>query len=303
MMKRGEMQPFIGAISCCLIWVKRFSALCFVLIVNFIGLGQSDELGTWKAKLEFKEASWFVDELSTAWIFVNSQKEPVVESNNDSGEIRFLNTEVVYLDNDERGDYVVSLSFIPLRTGVRTFPSITIKVEEGILLETQSRQFVVGEPHTSDLMSFSIEAEKTRVYEGEPVRLDFVWRCDLPMNQIRDLRLYPEILNNSSIETVIPRSAAPEEEQFGLPVGGRRAIARRVANEEAFPPNLGELRFSAYIRFKKAGRFEVSKTRLLCSRLLVDNAQSNRYAAYFNNALFETADRSLPHEKLYSTLR
>lgn len=249
------------------------------------------------ARMEFKEASWFVGEIATVWVLVNSKEEPVVTPIEDQDGIRFLDTEIIKLEDDNRGSFVVSTQFIPLRSGVRTIPSIQLQVD-GESLSTQSRQVVVGEPYETESMDFKIEAEKTRVYVGEPIRLDFVWRCDLPMNQIRDLKLYPEFFSNESIEVVIPRSAAPEEEQFGLPIGGRRVIARRVSGEEAFPPNLGELRFAVYVRFERAGRFDIARTKLLCSRLLVENAQSNRYAAYFNNALFEPVDRSLPHEKL-----
>ncbi len=203
------------------------------------------------------------------------------------------------LEEDERGSYALSVRFLPLRTGVRDFPSLAVEVDREVL-RSLPRQLLVGEPHLSESMSFIIEAEKTQVYVGEPLRLDFIWHCDLPMNQMRALRLYPDLFNDSDIEVVIPRSVVPEEEQFGLPVGGRRAIAHRISGEEAFPPNLGELRFSVFVRFEESGMFEIARTRLLCSRLLVENAQSNRYAAYFNNALFEAVDRSLPHEKLHA---
>ncbi len=249
--------------------------------------------------LDFLEASWYLNEVSTALIFVDSQSTPVVELPEDSDEIRFLNTEVVELVGDDRGSYVVSLRFLPLRTGVRSFPSFPILLD-GERLETPSRQILVGEPHTTEAMSFSIQAAKSRVYVGEPIRLDFVWRCDLPMNQMRELRLSPSFFSSSKLEVVIPRSVVPEEEQFGLPVGGRRVIAHRISKEDTFPPRMGELRFSVFVRFKEPGPFEIPRTRLLCSRLLVENAQSNRYAAYFNNALFEAPDRASPYEKLHA---
>jgi len=193
-------------------------------------------------RLQMMEASCFVDEVSTALLFVDAKVEPVLQPIEDTDEIRFLDSEVVKLEEDERGSYALSVRFLPLRTGVRDFPSLAVEVD-GDVLRSLPRQLLVGEPHLSESMSFIIEAEKTQVYVGEPLRLDFIWRCDLPMNQMRALSLYPDLFNDSDIEVVIPRSVVPEEEQFGLPVGGRRAIAHRISGEEAFPPSLGELRF------------------------------------------------------------
>jgi len=279
-----------------LVLAWTFASLCGTTPTSF-GQGEAEE--DVEMRLQFVEASWFLEEVSTALLFVDSKTEPVLPDLPDTDEIRFIDSEVAPLEKDERGNFVFSLRFLPLRTGIRVFPSLTIEID-GQQVVSPSRQFLVGEPHTSEAMSFSIEAEKTRVFVGEPLRLDFVWRCDLPMNQMRELRLYPSFFNNSDVEVVIPRSDVPEEEQFGLPIGGRRAIAHRTGKEDLFPPSLGELRFSVFVRFEEPGPFEISRTRLLCSRLLVENAQSNRYAAYFNNALFEPVDRSSPHEKLHA---
>jgi len=274
--------------------------VCIALAMGVqVALAQDVPAAVEGPRIQMMEASWFVDEVSTALLFVDAKEEPILQPIEDSDEIRFLDSEVVKLEEDERGSYALSVRFLPLRTGVRDFPSLAVEVDREVL-RSLPRQLLVGEPHLSESMSFIIEAEKTQVYVGEPLRLDFIWHCDLPMNQMRALRLYPDLFNDSDIEVVIPRSVVPEEEQFGLPVGGRRAIAHRISGEEAFPPNLGELRFSVFVRFEESGMFEIARTRLLCSRLLVENAQSNRYAAYFNNALFEAVDRSLPHEKLHA---
>ncbi len=277
------------------------STLVYIALVITVpvALAQDVPAAVEGPRIQMMEASWFVDEVSTALLFVDAKEEPILQPIKDSDEIRFLDSEVVKLEEDERGCYALSVRFLPLRTGVRDFPSLAVEVD-GEVLRFLPRQLLVGEPHLSESMSFIIEAKKTQVYVGEPLRLDFIWRCDLPINQMRALRLYPDLFNDSDIEVVIPRSVAPEEEQFGLPVGGRRAIAHRISGEEAFPPSLGELRFSVFVRFEESGMFEISRTRLLCSRLLVENAQSNRYAAYFNNALFEPVDRSFPHEKLHA---
>ncbi len=249
--------------------------------------------------VHFSDASWFVNELSTALVFTRAEGEPSLESLDGGADFRIYTSDFIAVENDERGSFAMRVEFIPSRSGVLRFPSVEVSVGEETF-SSSSREILVGEPKQSPAMSFSITPEKTRVFVGEPLRLDFIWRCDLPMNQLRDLQLYPDFFNNASIEVVIPRSVAPEEEQYGLPVGGRRAIARRIAEEDSFPPNMGELRFSAFIRIEEPGRYAIPQTRLLCSRLLEENAQSNRYAAYFNNALFEPADRSAPYEKLHA---
>lgn len=252
-----------------------------------------------KIKLEFREASWFAEELATAWVYVASDSLPEIKPMIEEGDIRFIGTRVLELENDDRGDYIGIIEFVPERTGIRLFPAIEVKAGVAIA-RTASRQIVVGEPYRTDAMSFKIEPNGLSVYEGQPLQVSFEWRCELPMNQIRDVKLYPEFLNNAAIEVVIPRSEAPEESQFGIPVSERRVIAQRFGKGNAFPENLGILKFDLYLRFREPGRYSLSRTRLQCSRLLEDDAQSNRYAAYFNNALFEAVDRSSPHERIYA---
>ena len=250
-------------------------------------------------RFEFREASWFAGEVATAWVFISSESLPEIAPSSEVGDIRIVGTRVHELDNDDRGDYLAVIEFAPKRAGIRIFPPIKIKTGE-VLVQTASRQIVVGEPYKTDAMSFHVQPSKTEVYEGEPLKVTFEWRCDLPMNQIRDVNLYPEIFNNPAIEIVIPRSKAPEESQFGIPVSERRVIAQRFEKGSAFPENLGVLRFDLYLRFREPGSYSLSKTRLQCSRLLEDDAQSNRYAAYFNNAFFEEIDPSSPHERIYA---
>jgi tetratricopeptide (TPR) repeat protein len=250
-------------------------------------------------RLEFREASWFAEELGIAWVFVDSDSLPEIKPMGEEGDIRFIGTRVIELENDDRGNYIGIVEFVPERTGIRLFPPIEVKAGEAIA-RTASRQIVVGEPYKTDAMSFKIEPNTLSVYEGQPLQVSFEWRCELPMNQMRDVKLYPEFLSNPAIEVVIPRSDAPEESQFGIPVSERRVIAQRFEKGNAFPESLGLLKFDLYLRFREPGRYNLSRTRLQCSRLLEDDAQSNRYAAYFNNALFEAVDRSSPHERIYA---
>ncbi len=294
------MTPFKKGIRARFAWERALIVCIYALMFSPTWSdAQEDEFQAIEVSMELSDASWFVNEPANAVIFVTSNNEPVARFADTYSDFQFYESEFVKLDNDERGDFGMAIEFVPLRTGIRAIPSIEIEIA-GEIFKTAVREILVGEAKSTAAMTFSITANKKRAYVGEPIRLDFVWRCDLPMNQIRDLRLNPSFFGDSGLEVVIPRVSAPEEEQFGVPVAGRRAIARRSANEEGFPPNLGELRFSVFVRAKTTERIEISRTRLLCSRLLAENAQSNRYAAYFNNALFESADRSSAYEKLHA---
>jgi len=250
-----------------------------------------------EARLEFKEACWFDDELSTALVFVDAIEQPVVILPESDSEIRFFNWSVESLENDDRGNFVALVQFMPRRSGVRSFPSIRLDSDDRVWA-TKPRQIVVGEAHQTPEMKFTIAAPKTRVYVGEPIRLDFVWSCRLPLGQLRAFRLSPEFFNDASISIAIPRSQAPEEEQFGMPVGGRRVIATRKESSDTEAGLMGEARFSIFVQFDEPGQFELPATRLLCSRMLNPNSQSNQYAAYFNNGLFESPDRSAQYEKI-----
>lgn len=285
---------------------RQRSAIGLALAFIFLGgltetrlYSQDSEALAEGITLEFRESSWFANEIATAWVFVTSDTLPEIKPLSEDGDIRFIGTRVLELENDDRGDYLGIVEFAPERAGIRLFPQIEVRAGEAIA-QTASRQMIVGEPYKTDAMSFRIEPSERTVYEEQPMRLTFEWRCELPMNQIRDVKLYPEFFNDPAIEVVIPRSEAPEESQFGIPVSERRVIAQRIALGNGYPENLGILKFDLYLRFREPGRYSVPKIRLRCSRLLEDDAQSNRYAAYFNNALFESVDRSSPHERVYA---
>ncbi|MBT3482804.1 MAG: hypothetical protein HN457_15380 [Opitutales bacterium] len=272
-------------------------ALILLGAISPFSFAQEDGAAPKEARLEFKEVCWFDDELATAMVFVDAIEQPVVVLPDVSSEVRFFDWSVQRLENDERGQYVALIEFMPQRSGVRVFPPIRLDSDEKVW-QTKPRQIVVGEAHESPEMSFEILPSKTRIYAGEPVRLDFVWKCALPVGQLRDFRLSPRLFNDASVSIVVPRSTAPEDEQFGMPVGGRRVIARRILGPDTKAGLMGEVRFSIFARFEKSGTVDLTRTRLLCSRMLSQHSQSNQYAAYFNNGLFELADRSVQYEKI-----
>jgi len=135
-------------------------------------------------------------------------------------------------------------------------------------------------------MTFELRPEKQVVYVGQPLRVDVTWKSQLSTNRIRSLRCFPEFFNNSSIETVVQRTTAQEKEQLGLPIGGRRIIARRIAPKNS-PVQLGVVTFTLFLRFSEPGWVSLPATRLECAYLKGDGGRLSPYAAYFNNGLFE----------------
>ena len=284
--------PGVGLSRSCLPWISLLLAM-----LSSLSWSQESDPDPKEARLEFKEVCWFDDELATAMVFVDALEQPVVIFPEGNTEVRFFDWSVQALENDERGQYVALIQFMPQRTGVRVFPSIRLDSDAQVW-QSRPRQIVVGEAHEAPEMSFAIEAAKNRVYAGEPVRLDFVWKCAFPMGQLRDFRLSSSLFNDSTVSIVVPRSVAPEDEQFGIPVGGRRVIAQRIPDSDTKAGFMGEVRFSIFARFEEPGSYDLVRTRLLCSRMLNQHSQSNQYAAYFNNGLFESVDRSVQYEKV-----
>ncbi|MBK1877482.1 BatD family protein [Pelagicoccus mobilis] len=264
------------------------------VVIFLFGLGKLDAEDL---ELSFKEAAWFTDEIATAYIFLDVEVEPEIELPESGDEVRIYDRSVVNLEDDSRGGYAVVLEFVPRRAGVRTFPSITVKVGDAIW-ESRPKQFLVSETIQSDRMKLEVIPNKTSAYQGEPVRIDFRWTSDLPVDQMRAFRLAPSFFNDSGVKVFVPRSQVDPDVQFGLPVGGRRVISHRIQDKANAPGKLGIVEFSVWVAFEEAGRFEIPPVKLLCSLLEKKGYGSHQYASYFNNSLFEPVDRTKAYQKL-----
>ena len=71
-------------------------------------------------------------------------------------------------------------------------------------------------------MQLNIQADKTEVFVGEPLKISLKWISSLDINRLQELKLYPDFFNMEGIEVVIPRTTASPNTQIGLPLGGRR---------------------------------------------------------------------------------
>lgn len=274
-------------------FVRCIQYFVAMVIVPFFALS----LRAAEAELVFKQATWFPDEISTAYIFLEVDTEPVVELPNGEEEVRIYDSQVIDLGDDERGRYAVVMDFVPRRPGVRTFPSVKVSVGD-TLWQTRPKQFVVSEVLDSERMSLKVEPEKRTVFQGEPLRIDFMWESDLPVDQMRAFRLSPSFFNDPAVKVFIPRSTVAPDDQFGLPVGGRRVITHRIQDRDAAPGRLGTVFFSIWVRFEEAGQYEIPKTALECAQLEKKGYGAHQYASYFNNSLFEPVDRSKAYQKL-----
>ncbi|MDQ8194737.1 hypothetical protein QEH59_09895 [Coraliomargarita sp. SDUM461004] len=151
--------------------------------------------------------------------------------------------------------------------------------------ESNSQQ----ELQTSPRLPLSIVPDKNHVYVGEPLRVELNWWADLPANRLSALQINPAFFFDPKIEAVIPRSTAPEAQQIGLPIGGRRAIATRHldASDKAA---LGTIQLPLYLRFNHVGITKLAAVELKTAFARKSQNELARYAAYFNNRLFEPID-------------
>ncbi len=146
-------------------------------------------------------------------------------------------------------------------------------------------------------MVFEMRPEKTTVYTGEPLRVDVRWETRLPANRVRSLDCVPALFNRSDVQVVVPRCLAPENQQVGLPFGGRRVIARRAIPEDDATA-LGTIRFPFYLRFTDPGVADVPAVELTCALLQGRGTAFAPYASYYNNGLFEPLSSLDSHDRV-----
>ena len=74
-------------------------------------------------------------------------------------------------------------------------------------------------------------------------------------------------------------STEDEKLQMGLPIGGRRVIARRQINPEQ-PKELGTVHLAIYVKFLEAGIYTLDDLSLECSIVNQASGDFARYAAH-----------------------
>ncbi|WP_018969969.1 BatD family protein [Rubritalea marina] len=181
---------------------------------------------------------------------------------------------------------ILHLRFIPHKAGNLTFPALQFRSGQSTLT-SQASTFNVDAPQQVDKMALNIVPSKTKVYVGEPLRVDLTWMSSVHAGAFQNLRLNPSFFHDEGIKVAIPRNTAEEDQQIGLPIGGRRVIATRqkiAGNEKA----LGTVSLPLYLKFERAGTHTLPRTRLEVAKLAKPKAMFGHYAAHFNNSFFTT---------------
>jgi hypothetical protein len=252
--------------------------------------------------ITLKTQTFYDDRNATAMAYFT---EVITAPDVDEGsthDCRIIGIRVEKTSKDSGNDHTAIIQFRPMRSGAIELPALEFKGETKSVI-TAATKLTVSERVKSDRMQLRFSVGNLRdLYVGQAVRIDLEWRSDLPASALRSLRINPDFFSHSAIQIVIPRSTEDEELQMGLPIGGRRVIARRQINPDQ-PKELGTVHLPIYVKFLEAGIYTLDDLSLECS--IVDQSSGNfdRYAAHFNNGLFEEVDTSEKYERHYTTAK
>ncbi|MFT5826737.1 MAG: tetratricopeptide (TPR) repeat protein, partial [Yoonia sp.] len=247
--------------------------------------------------VEMVNQSWFTDRTGTAVIhFLESVEAPEALPSGVKG-LSLIDVEVRDTPDSKSGKAAAIVRFVLRDTGVVTFPMLEF-CSETKCYQTIPQQIMVGQAVRSDAMSVTLAPAKSQVYVGEPLRVDLVWQCDLEAGRLQALNYYPIFFSDPDVKIVIPRSTEPEGQQVGLPIGGRRVIAKRSLMD-GYPKALGTVELPLFLRLSKPGTYTLPSTRLECAYLKQASRNFGQYAAHFNNSLFEPEESDARYERFY----
>ena len=250
--------------------------------------------------ITLKTQTFYDDRNATCVVyFTEAVTAPDVDEES-TDDCRIIRIRVEKVPKDSGNDHAAIIQFRPMRTGAIELPALEFKSETRSLT-TAATKITVSERVKSDRMQLRFIVDSlSDLYVGQAVRIDLEWSSDLPASALRSLRINPNFFTHDAMQIVIPRSTEDEELQMGLPIGGRRVIARRQINPEQ-PKELGTVLLPIYVKFLEAGIYTLDDLSLECS--IVDQASGDfaRYAAHFNNGLFEEVDTFEKYERHYTT--
>lgn len=258
----------------------------------------SDTLPFSVVTYELAEKTWFTDRLANAVVWFDEAVEVAEDSFGALSDINILEIKTLKEPNTKSGRYAAVIRFIPRHNGEATLPQITFSSDRRTY-KTRPISISVSQPIRSENMSLSLSPEKQSVYVGEALKLKLSWTCSLNATELKSLKLYPDFFNNASIDVVIPRNTSEENTHVGIPIGGRRVIATRtLPNDES--KALGTIDLVLYLRFTEPGNYTLPETRLECIRLKKADSDFARYAAHFNNGLFEAVEADQLYTRIYA---
>lgn len=241
----------------------------------------------------FENATLFTDRVASAVVSFPELVESAESNWSSRAEISIYGIDI----QKTKDGCVAQIRWMPRKVGILAFPAFDFQ-SETTHYRTGMRQLRVSEPMRSEEMAFELKPAKLTLYAGEPLRVDVSWKSSLSTKRLRSLHCYPAFFDEAQLEVVVPRSTAPENEQMGLPFGGRRVIAHRNLVVDS-PAQLGSVSFSLYLRFSEPGTFTIPASYLECAYLREDGGSFAPYASYFNNALFDPVNEGLLYDRLF----
>ena len=256
---------------------------------------QAAELESVSVAVEMINQSWFTDRTGTAVIHFDDLVVTPESLPSGVKGLSFIDIEVREASDSRSDKSTVIIRFILRDTGIVTFPSLEF-FSETKHYRTIPEQLAVGSVVRTEAMSLTLSPAKRQVYVGEPLRIDVTWQCDLEAGRLQALNYYPPFFNDSTVEIVIPRTTEVEQQQVGLPIGGRRVIGKRTLNE-GNTKALGTVELPLYLRLSEPGVYTLPATRLECAYLNDGNRNFGQYAAHFNNSLFAPEESDARYER------
>jgi hypothetical protein len=250
-------------------------------------------------QVRLQEQTFFMDRVASAIIYFDREVTLPQQWPDGNGTVNFLAIDLKATPNSQHGPQAVVMRFLPLKLGTINFPILNFSSPDK-QYQTQALKIEVSQPLASQQMSLTIMPQKLSVYVGEPLQLDLKWQSSIDPAQLQSLQLNPSFFNHSDIEVVVPRNTAAEKQKIGLPLGGRRVIGTRQLKADE-PKALGQVHLPLYLRFAQAGSYTIPETRLECIKLRKKKSEFGRYAAYFNNSLFEAYDSTGPYQRIFTT--
>jgi tetratricopeptide (TPR) repeat protein len=258
----------------------------------------ADEVAPVIVDVTIRAPSLFVDRSAEAVAHFDLVVEQPEDTPEGTAECSVLDVETSASGSTTPGHSEVAIRFMPRKVGLVTLPSLEFRAGDTIY-QTRPMRMMVGQPERSPAMSLRLVPEKTRIYVGEPLRIDLTWDCSLQTGALKELDLNPAFFTEQGVEIVVPRNTVEETRQAGIPIGGRRVIATRTPNPDR-KEELGRIELPLYLRFSEPGKRRLAETRLECAVLSEAKDGFGRYAAYFNNSLFEPVEPDDRYQLLYT---
>lgn len=255
----------------------------------------SESSGT-QIRPQLSEQSWFVERPGSMLIYLPEAVIVDWDRVERRSDLRFLDIEMD-TPPKARGDETVAIvHFVPLKSGILTLPSLYFTGDTDTYKST-AIQIQVSELQASRQMSLQLLPERKTVYTNQALRIDLIWDCDLTADTLSELKLNPTFFNNPEIQTIVPRTTAPEKKQVGLPIGGRRVIATRTTDDAKRA--LGRIELPIYLSFEAPGTYTLPAVQLEIAHLEKEQT-FGRYAAHFNNSLFDPVPADAAHQRIFT---